>query len=75
MKFSPSGKWLASASDDRTIRLWDVSSRQLHATLTGHRGMVLGVAFAGDQLLASGSQDGTAKLWDANKGEERMTLR
>ena len=63
--FSPNGQTLASASDDGTVRLWDVRGhRALGAPLRGHKGAVLGVAFSPDgQTLASGGDDGTVRLW------------
>src|SRR5208337_1785798 len=52
---SPDGKTLASGSQDKTIRLWDVASRQpLAEPLTGHRDSVMSVAFSPDgKTLAS----------------------
>ena len=53
---APAGRLLASASDDETVRLWDVQSGRLVRTLEGHTGSVESVAFAPDgRLLASGS--------------------
>jgi WD40 repeat protein len=67
--FAPGGATLATASVDRTARLWDVSDRdrprQLSQPLTGHTDHVDWVAFAPDgRTLATASADHTVTLWD-----------
>ncbi|CAM5666578.1 TIR domain-containing protein [Streptomyces aurantiogriseus] len=60
---------LATAGDDRTVRLWDPRSGRETAVLTGHTGRVLAVAFSPDgSLLASGGEDGTVRLWNVPGG-------
>jgi WD40 repeat protein len=73
--FSPKGNLLASASADKTIRLWDARSEKVVRTLEGHSDIVRSVAFSPDQkALASASVDRTVRLWDVETGKLKQTL-
>ncbi|KAF2400562.1 hypothetical protein EJ06DRAFT_538063 [Trichodelitschia bisporula] len=67
--------YLASASDDSTVRLWDAGSGKTLQTLEGHSDYVRAVAFSPDgKQLASASDDSTVRLWDAASGKALQTL-
>lgn len=66
---------LASCSDDRTIRLWNLKHGECLITLWGHEGWVQSIAVSPDgNTLASASHDHTIKLWDWRSGECLQTL-
>jgi hypothetical protein len=73
--FSPDGTRLASASFDKTVRLWDVKSAAVLHTFAGHSDFVYAVAFSpkGD-WYATASKDRTGRLVDAATGQGRLTF-
>ncbi len=66
VKFSPDARLIASASFDKSVRLWDGKTGQFMARLLGHVQAVYQLAWSSDsRLLVSGSADSTLKLWSA----------
>jgi WD40 repeat protein len=72
--FSPDSMRIVSASNDRTIRVWDAQTGQLTVEpLKWHTRGVTSVAFSPDGMrIVSGSYDDTIRVWDAQAGQ--MTL-
>ncbi|XP_020384266.1 notchless protein homolog 1 isoform X1 [Rhincodon typus] len=63
--FSPDTRLIASASFDKSVKLWDGRTGKYLASLRGHVSAVYQVAWSADsRLLASGSSDSTLKVWD-----------
>jgi hypothetical protein len=72
---SPDGRWIISASWDRTLKVWDAITGEVHLTFTGHMDRVTGCAVSPDgHWIVSAPRDRTLKVWDAITGEVRLTL-
>lgn len=64
-RFSPDGKWIVTASDDKTACIWETVSRKLVATLKKHEGAVLNARFSFDgSRLVTSDADGAIIVWD-----------
>ena len=70
MAVVPEGGQAISASEDRTLKVWDLKSGQAVQTLEGHTGRVRAVAVTpeGGQAI-SASEDRTLKVWDLKTGK------
>jgi WD40 repeat protein len=74
--YSPDGKRLASASWDKTMKMWDAQTGQELRTFKGHTDDVNHVVYSPDgKRLASASGNGTVNIWDAQTGQELLTLK
>lgn len=76
VKFSPDGKRLATASFDKTIKLYEVGTFRKLAQWRAHDVGVDAIAFSPDgTVLASGGRDNLIKLWNAATQNEIRTLK
>ena len=69
VEFTPDGRHLVSASADRSIKVWEVSSGRVVWTLLGHTLPVTSIAISRDgRHLASTEKYGPIRIWDLNTG-------
>ncbi|EAZ89725.1 WD40 domain-containing protein [Crocosphaera chwakensis] len=75
VKYSPDGQTLATASWDKTLKIWQPDGTLLH-TLKGHSDAVWSVNYSPNgEYLVSASRDKTAKIWRVKDGQELTTLK
>ena len=69
------GKTAVSSSTDQTVRIWDITTGQQKAAMTGHQGAVHAVALSPDEsLIVSSGADRTVRLWDMAGGRQLKQL-
>ena len=74
--FSPDGRRMLTAGDDRTAKIWEaVSGRQL-LTLKGHRAAIRSAAFSPDgQRMVTGGDDLEVRVWEVSSGKELLAFK
>jgi WD40 repeat protein len=75
VSFSPDGLYIASASFDNSVKLWNARDGKFITTLRGHVGSVYQCCFSADsRLLVSASKDTTVKVWEVRTGKLKEDL-
>ncbi len=73
--YSPNGKYIASGSEDGTVKIWDAETGSLVTTLKGHEERVTSVIYSPDgKYIISGSWDKTIIIWDVKTGKKLKVL-
>ena len=76
IKYFSDGKRIVYGSDDNTVCIWDIISKNEVAKLRGHREAVTGVAISpNEERVASGSLDKTLRIWDIDRRKEVFVLK
>ncbi|KAI9239458.1 hypothetical protein MVEG_00724 [Podila verticillata NRRL 6337] len=75
VSFSPDGRYIASASFDKSVKIWDSRDGKFIASLRGHVAEVYQVVWSSDsRMILSCSKDSTIKLWDIKTKKMKMEL-
>ena len=77
LSFSPDSKYIATAGQDGTLRLWNLSGKEIIKPIKAHDGRINGVnsvSFSSDgKTIATSGEDGKIKIWDLF-GNLKITL-
>jgi WD40 repeat protein len=74
-EFSPSGEFVATASNDGTARIWETAGARVLQVLVGHSGPVYDAKFSPDgTLVATASDDSSVKVWAVESAQLLATM-
>ncbi len=76
VKWSPDGRYVASSSEDTTVKIWEVETGDLVRRLEGHTRGVRSIAWSpnGTYLASGGYNDGTINIWEVGIGKVIRSL-
>ncbi|MBM2620920.1 hypothetical protein JIG36_36015 [Actinoplanes sp. LDG1-06] len=75
LAIAPDGSWLASAGDDRTIRIWDPHTGRQLRRIDCQQNWTAAIEISPDGTwIASAGADRTVRLWDSRTGRQRLRL-
>jgi eukaryotic-like serine/threonine-protein kinase len=70
LAWRPDGRQVASAGDDRSVRIWDATSGSLLHRLEGHTDVVQALAWTRDRTrIASAGRDDAIRVWESQSGQ------
>jgi len=72
---SPDGEKLVSASDDKTIKIWNLTTKEVERTIRGLGSSLVIAISPNGQKLAVGSNDKTIKIWDLSNGKRERVIK
>ena len=74
-EFAPNGRWLATAANDGQVRLWELPSLRLAASLNAGLSIAYGLAFSPDgRRLFAGTEQGQIKIWELETFQELAAI-
>ena len=75
LALSPNGETAVSASDDHTIKIWDLQKGTLEKTLTGHSDSIRAIALLPSaERLVSAADDHTLRIWNLSSGLQEACI-
>ncbi|WP_425618249.1 WD40 repeat domain-containing serine/threonine protein kinase [Anatilimnocola sp. NA78] len=76
VSFDPTSKTLAMATEDGSVRFWDLPTKTVKSTLDAHNGLVWNAQYAHDgQFLATSGDDSLLKIWKLGQPKPLLEIK